>query len=67
MFHKPYNESEERVIRILSHEDDHTPAKQSRDFSYSEIAYWLNFFLKQYNKGTRKARGVYGFLKRESS
>jgi len=56
MWHLRYHENEKRVIRILA---------QDRDFSYQEIADWLNKFFKQYNGGTRNRWGIYDYLKRE--
>jgi hypothetical protein len=56
VFRQEYNPNEKRVIRILAHD---------RDFSHQEIADWLNIFFRTYNSGTRKGRGVYGYLKRE--
>lgn len=59
MFHLEYNENEKRVIRILTH----TESVHIR-FSHQEVADWLNHFFEDYNNGTRKGRGVYGYLKR---
>jgi hypothetical protein len=53
----PYSEKEQHLIDILH---EHAPG-----LSYKGIADELNYFFAEYNKGTRKRKGVIGYLDRK--
>ena len=56
-----FSKNEKRVIRILSHS---SPGPEPyRLFSHQEVADLINCIFREYNKGTRTRRGIYGYLK----